>query len=504
MAAHPSPATRWRPPSHFVLLRPFLLAGLASCSWIANGFKVGPDYEQPEAAVAPEWIDYQVANLERTDVDLGQWWTVFHDPILERLIAEAREQNLGLKASLARVAEAAAQLGIARGEFWPQQQAIAGSFTRSKNSTINNVPVLDEWASSYSLGAQFGWELDLWGRFRRSIEASEAELQATQADHDDATVLLLAEVANTYLRYRTFQERLAAAQRNLEIQQGNFDLTVLRRDAGAVSDRDVEQARLVLESTRASIPLLEQGRREANNSLCVLRGMPPADLTAELGATGTLPTLPAQVAIGAPANLLRRRPDIRSAERQLAAQSARIGVAESDFYPHLSLVGGIGVEAAKAGDLFDTPASLIGFIGPTFRWDVLNYGRFENNVEAQQQRFEALTHLYRNAVLRASQEAEDAIASFLNSQKRTASLQASRDAADRALQITLDQYREGAVDFTAVFLFQERLTDEDDALAAARGDIATSLVALYRSLGGGWHMPKPESEPEPEPEPEAP
>jgi NodT family efflux transporter outer membrane factor (OMF) lipoprotein len=474
-----------------LLLQSVLLAGLTSCSWIANGFKVGPEYADPGAGVAPEWIDYQSASLIRDEADLTQWWTVFHDETLDRLIAEARHQNLGLKASMARVAEAAAQLGIARGELWPQEQAIGGDATRSKVSTKNSVPVLDEWASSYSLRAQFGWELDLWGRFRRSIEAAEADLQATQADHDDATVLLLAEVADAYLRYRTFQERLAAAQRNVEVQQHNYDLAVLRRNAGVVTDRDVEQAKQVLESTRASIPLLEQGRREANNALCVLRGMPPVDLTPELGATGTIPAVPPQVAIGAPANLLRRRPDIRSAERQLAAQSARIGVAESDLYPHLSLVGGLGVEAASSGHLFDTPASIIGFIGPTFRWDLLNYGRFENNIEAQQQRFEALTHLYRNAVLRASKEAEDSIASFMHSQQRAASLQLSRDAADRALQITLDQYREGTIDFTAVFLFQERLTEEEDALAAARGDIATSLVALYRSLGGGWQVPAP-------------
>jgi NodT family efflux transporter outer membrane factor (OMF) lipoprotein len=469
-----------------------LLPLLASCGlgrWLANGFKVGPNYEQPEAQVAIDWIDYQEPDLARTEVDLSQWWTVFHDPVLDRLIHEARQQNLGLKASLARVAEAAALLGIARSELFPQEQALTGSYQANKFSTVGTTPVPDAWVSSYALGAQFGWELDLWGRFRRSIEAAEASLQATQADHDDATVVLLGEVAASYLRYRTFQERLAAARRNVEIQQGNYELTVLRRDAGVVTDRDVHMAKQVLEQTQSLIPSLEQGRREANNALCVLRGMPPQDLTDELGAAGTIPALPVQVAVGAPADLLRRRPDIRSVERQLAAQSAQIGVAESDLYPHLSLTGGLGVAAAGSGNLFDTPASLFGFIGPTFRWDVLNYGRFENNIEAQQQRFEQLLNLYRNAVLQASREAEDSIASFLNSQKRASSLQLSRDAADRALQITLDQYREGTVDFTAVFLFQGTLAEQDDALADARGNIALSLVALYRSLGGGWQLP---------------
>ncbi|MBX3463568.1 MAG: efflux transporter outer membrane subunit [Planctomycetes bacterium] len=468
---------------------PLLLGACGLGRWLENGFKVGPEYAQPGAEVADEWIDYQEPGLVRDEADLSQWWQVFEDPVLARLIAEARQQNLGLQASLARVAEVAARLGIAKGEFWPQSQAIEGAFSRNKFSGAGNFPIADQWASSWSLGVSIGWELDLWGRYRRSIEAAEADLQATQADYDDAVVLLLGEVAATYMRYRTFQERLAAAQRNTAIQQANYELAVLRRDAGAVSDRDVEQAKQVLEQTRARIPVLELGLREANNALCVLRGAPVRDLADELGREGTIPTLPAQVAIGVPADLLRRRPDIRSAERQLAAQSARIGVAESDLFPHLSLFGGLGVEAAASGDLFDTPTSLVGFIGPSFRWDVLNYGRFENNIEAQQQRFEQLIQRYRAAVLQADREAEDSIAAFLFSQRAAASLQQSRDAADRALQITLDQYREGAVDFTAVFLFAGTLADQDDALASARGSIALGLVALYRSLGGGWQLP---------------
>jgi NodT family efflux transporter outer membrane factor (OMF) lipoprotein len=488
------------------LLALILLPGLSACGlgrWLSNGFKVGPNYAEPEAQVAPEWIDYQAPNIARTESDLSQWWTVFKDPMLDRLIAEAWQQNLGLKASLARVAEAAAQLGIARGEIWPQQQQVTGSYSANKLSTLGGTPVIgSQWVSNLTLGVQVGWEIDLWGRYRRSIEAADADLQATQADHDDATVVLLSAVAADYLRYRIFQERLAAARHNVEIQQSNYDLVVARRDAGAVSDRDVNMAKQVLEGTRSLVPTFEQGIREANNALCVLRGQPPHDLTGELGATGAIPALPAQVAVGAPADLLRRRPDIRSAERQLAAQSARIGVAESDLYPHLSLVGGLGVTAANSGHLFDTPSSVFGFIGPTFTWDVLNYGRFENNIEAQQQRFEQLTYRYRDAVLRASQEAEDSIASFLHSQERAGSLQLSRDAADRTLQITLDQYREGTVDFTPVFLFASTLAQQDDALADARGNIALSLVALYRSLGGGWHLPAP---PEPHAdEPEAP
>jgi NodT family efflux transporter outer membrane factor (OMF) lipoprotein len=472
----------------------FLLPPLASCGlgrWLTNGFKVGPEYVEPTVPVAPEWIDYQDPRLTRTEVDLSRWWQSLSDPLLDQLIAEAAQQNLGLQASLARVADAGYQLGITRGEFWPQQQSISGSQASIKTSDANNSAFGDSHFRNWQLGVSASWELDLWGRYRRSIEAAEADLQATQADHDDATVLLLSEVAGTYVQYRTYQERLVAARRNLEIQQGNFEITRLRFEAGAVSERDVHMAKQVLEQTRAFIPELEQGLRQANNALCVLLGLLPHDLKGRLGETGAVPAVPATLALGVPAELLRRRPDVRSAERQLAAQSARIGLAESDLYPHLSLTGGLGVEAARASDLFDTPGSLSGFIGPTFRWDVLNYGRFENNIAAQEQRFELLTFRYREAVLQASREAEDAISGFLKAQERAAAFALSRDAADRALQITMDQYREGTVDFTAVFLFAGTLAEQDDALADARGSIALNLIAIYRSLGGGWQQPAP-------------
>lgn len=490
----PSPSrSRLAVASSVVCVLP-LLGSCGLVRWLENGFKVGPEYVEPDIRIDSEWIDYQSENIARTDADLTEWWRVFEDPVLDRLITEARAQNLGLQASLARIAQAAAQLGIARGEIWPQEQAIEGAVTRNKFSGADVAPAFDQWASHWSLGVSIGWELDLWGRYRRAIEAAEGDLQATQADHDDGVVLLLSEVAASYLRYRTFQARLAAARRNVEIQLANYELTVLRRDAGAVTDRDVAMSKQVLEQTRALIPVLEQGLREANNSLCVLRGLPPRELSEELGVA-PIPPLPVQVAVGMPADLLRRRPDLRSVERQLAAQSARIGVAESDLYPHLSLFGGIGVAAAHSGDLFDTPTSLVGFVGPSFRWDVLSYGRFENNIEAQQARFEQLELLYREAVLQAQREAEDSVAAFLFSQQQAASLQESRDAADRALQITLDQYREGTVDFTAVFLFAGTLAEQDDALAAARGSIAQSLVLLYRSLGGGWQLPAPAEAP---------
>jgi outer membrane protein TolC len=256
-----------------------------------------------------------------------------------------------------------------------------------------------------------------------------------------------------------------------------------------------------LEETEALIPALEIGRRQAANRLCVLMGMPPRDLDAILGAGSGIPVTPTDVVVGVPADLVRRRPDVRRAERLVAAQSARIGVAMSDLYPHFSVLGTIGVEAENFGDLFKS-GSMIGEISPGFRWDILNYGRLVNNVRVQDARFQELAYAYQDQVLVAGQEAEDAIISFLKSQEQARHLAASVIAAGRTVEITNEQYNQGAIDFTSVFVFQENLTDQQDEFAIAQGDIALSLIAVYRALGGGWQIrlgggetPVPLSEP---------
>jgi outer membrane protein TolC len=244
----------------------------------------------------------------------------------------------------------------------------------------------------------------------------------------------------------------------------------------------------VLEQTRALIPQLEIGVRQSNNALCVLLGMPPRDLAEILGRTGAVPATPRDAAAGIPVDLIRRRPDLRRAEREVAAQSARIGVAEADFYPRLSLIGTLGVSAEQFGDMFDTPGAMSAGIAPEFRWDVLNYGRILNNVRVQDARFQQLAFAYQEAVLRAGREAEDAMVSYVKNQEQADRLAASVDAAVRTYTITFDQYRLGAVDFTPVFLFQTTVTDQQDQLAVAKGNVALSLIDLYRSLGGGWEM----------------
>jgi outer membrane protein TolC len=235
------------------------------------------------------------------------------------------------------------------------------------------------------------------------------------------------------------------------------------------------------------IPELEIGKRQAANRLCILLGMPPRDLDAMLGAGSGVPVAPSDVVVGVPADLLRRRPDVRRAERMVAAQSARIGIAVSDLYPHLSVLGTIGIEAEQFGDLFRS-GSMIGEISPGFSWDILNYGRLVNNVRVQDARFQELAYGYQNQVLSAGQEVEDAIVAFLRFQEQAQHLGESVRAAARPVEITDEQYNEGAVDFTTVYVFQQNLTEQQDAFAVAQGNIAQSLIDVYRALGGGWQI----------------
>jgi NodT family efflux transporter outer membrane factor (OMF) lipoprotein len=418
---------------------------------------------------------------------LTAWWTVFNDPILDSLIQTAYQQNLTLRAAGARILEARALRGIAVGNLFPQEQFAFGEYSRIKVSENIANPPPSVWFSEWTFGLSGTWELDFWGRYRRAIESADAELEASVEDYDDVLVVLLSDVAATYVEYRTFQQRLIYARANADIQRRSFQLATDKFQAGATTERDTHQARQIYEETEALIPFLEIGRRQAANRLCILLGMPPRDLDAILGTGSGIPTTPREVVVGVPADLVRRRPDVRRAERLVAAQSARIGVAVSDLYPHFTVLGTIGVEAEQFGDLFKS-GSMIGEISPGFRWDILNYGRLVNNVRVQDARFQELAYLYQDQVLVAGQEAEDAIVAFLRSQEQAEHLGASVESAVRTVEITNEQYNQGAIDFTPVFVFQENLTQQQDQFAVAQGNIALSLVEIYRALGGGWQI----------------
>jgi len=448
---------------------------------------VGPDYEEPAAPLASEWMDLGDPELKREAADYSAWWTVFEDPELDTLIERAYEQNLSLRIAGIRVLQAQAARGISIGELYPQLQQAVGSADRVALSKQTAIPTSDRHFSDWRSGIDAAWELDLWGRFRRGIEAADASLLATVASYDDVLVSLVAEVAAAYVEIRTFQERLAAVRENVQVQERSYQIADVRFRNGAVSELDVQQAKSLLRDTQAQIPQLESSIRQAENTLSFLLGMPPRDLRDLLGDAKPIPEPPAQVAVGIPAELLRRRPDIRAAEREVAAQSARIGVAASELYPHFALTGSVGLAADNFDDMFSS-GSFEGFGGPGFNWSVLNYGRLRNNVRVQDAAYQQRVVNYENAVLRAQREVEDAIAAYLGSKDEVVFLSEGAQAAGRSVDLAALQYREGAVDYSRVLDSQTIKTRVDDRLASTLGVVDLSLIALYKALGGGWEL----------------
>jgi len=471
-------------------------SGCGLSHWIHNGFKVGPEYCcPPQVAVEETWIEGD-PQLIPCPPDYPDWWAAFDDPILNDLIQTAYQQNLSLREAGWRVMQARAQHAIVSANLFPKTQQGFADFERIQESKSVALPAplraFDEWSTGFSLS----WELDVWGRFRRSIASADAQVEVSVADYDAILLSLIAEVATAYNDYRTFQHRLEYAQSNVYIQEESLKLTQEKADAGKTGYTSVHLAKSNLESTRAIIPALEIGRRQAANRLCTLLGIPTRDLKAELG-TGNIPAIPPEVgvAVGIPAELLRRRPDIRAAERAIAAQSEQIGIAVAELYPHFSINGQIALESEEFSQLF-TSASTSGAIGPSIRWNLLNYGRVINNVRLQGFGLEELVASYRNTVLTANQEVEDAMVAFLRNQDRVRFLEAAEKETEEALRLLRIAFDDDAVDFTGVFILQGDLVSKQDQLAQARGDVAASLINLYKALGGGWEIRCPGFQPQ--------
>jgi NodT family efflux transporter outer membrane factor (OMF) lipoprotein len=482
-----------------------LLLLLAGCTtprdYVANGLKVGPNYGRPPAPVAKDWVDAADIRVRKESDDLSKWWTAFKvpgnndnlepDPVLNGLICYAYNQNLTLRQAGFRVLEARAQLGITTGQFFPQVQNIQADYNRNISSLkdANRTLLANRYFSQFDLGFNLAWELDFWGRFRRAIESASKSLDASVENYDDVLVTLLGDVATNYVQMRTFEQRIVYAKKNVDIQRATLKIAEAKNQGGVVAGLDVIQARSILEQTQAEIPELEISLRQTINQLCVLLGIPPEDLRARLGTPPKelIPTAPVDVAVGIPADLLRRRPDVRRAERQAAAQSAQIGVAEADFYPHISISGTIGYSAAQFKDLF-TSNAVTGSIGPSFQWNILNYGRILNNLRLQDATFNELVTVYQNTVLNANQEAENGLVTFLRGQERTKYQKLSVDDAEKAVTIVMAQYEAGTVDFTRVTQIQQNLVLQQDTLAQAQGEIALGLITVYKALGGGWQI----------------
>jgi len=459
--------------------------------YLSNGFKVGPNYGRPPAQVAPHWIDAGDKRVRQESGDLSKWWVVFNDPVLNDLICCAYQQNLTLREAGFRVLQARAQLGIAVGTFFPQTQNMTGdyqhiAFSTQKANTRFTGLQLNQFFSQWDYGFNIGWELDFWGRFRRAIEAGCASLDASIEDYDDVLVTLLGDVASNYVQLRTTQKRIEYARANVAIQRDTVRIAEARYKAGTAGILDVRQSKSILAQTEAQIPELQISARQSANQLCILLGIPPIDLEAKIGAA-PIPTAPTEVAAGIPADLLRRRPDVRRAERQAASQSAQIGVAVAEFYPHISINGAIG-QSSEYFTHFFVPTALQASIIPGFQWNILQYGRIANGVALQKARFQELVLAYQQAVLNASREVENGLVTFLRAQERTQFQTESVDEALEAVKLVGNQYKVGTVDFTRVTQVQQSLVQQQDTLAQAQGEIGQGLIQVYRALGGGWEI----------------
>jgi len=487
-----------------------LLVSLLAASVSLSGCMIGPDYVRPDTKLAPGWTDTgssdpsndgshadpsstSEAATTHTDRTQRDWWRVFDDPVLTQLVDTAYQQNLTLLAAGVRVLEARAQLGIALGEFFPQQQSVSAKYSYDRIPLTVPYNLIDNTYQQALFGAQAAWELDLWGKIRRGIQSADAAFLASVAEYDDVLVTLLGDVASTYVKIRTIEAQLRIAHENVAKQEQALTIARNRFRAGVVSKRDVYQAENVLGQTRASIPALEIDLRQASNALCVLLGLPPGGADAVLaGEPSRIPVAPAQVAAGIPSDLLRRRPDVRKAELDATAQNAQIGFAKADLLPALSLIGNVGTLASDIGkgslsDVF-TGRSVSSSIGPAVQWNVLNYGQITNNVRVQDAKLQALLVEYQNTVLTAQRDVENGLVAFVKSREQTIYLEESTVAAEGALTIALNQYKEGTADFTTVLVAEENLYSAQSDLAQARGNVSLGLINAYRALGGGWEI----------------
>jgi NodT family efflux transporter outer membrane factor (OMF) lipoprotein len=463
--------------------------------YVRNGFKVGPNYQTPAAPVESAWIDDQNKQLISYQEPYWDWWRVFQDPVLDMLVQDAHRQNLTLREAGFRIQESRARRQVAFGNLFPQSQTVYGSYQHRQISKATGItaggggglPGSPRAFDVYTAGAQLAWELDFWGRFRRAVIQADAELDASVEDYDDVLVMLIGDVAQAYIEIRVAQQRIRYAEANVRSQTVTYEKEAFRGEAGAASPLNVAQARTNLAQTEANVPQLKTDLRRAQNRLCILLGIPPADLNQMLDNNRAIPSAPARVAIGIPADLLRRRPDVRRAERLAAAQSERIGITEAAMYPAFTINGNIFVQANQLSNLF-TPQATAGNIGPSFSWNLLNYGRIWNTTNAEEALFLQRVTAYQTEVLNAQREAEDAITGFLNAEEQVRILRVGVDNAVKARDLTTLLYSKGAERYDRLFIAELFLTQQQDSLALAEGAVAANLVELFRALGGGWQL----------------
>ena len=469
-------------------LRPLLCSvtlALAGCTTL------GPDFTPPRTDWEEGWTSPTLARLAPPPggADNTLWWRQFKDPALDALISAAMAENRDLKVSGLRVLEARAQLGIANAGLKPQ--LIEGTASAGYGANAPDfAPIGKSDFAFASAGANAAWELDFWGRFRRGVESADANYFANVANFDDFAIILRAEVARLYISYRTTEAQLKITQENAALQKRSVEITEVLFRNGAEGELDVVQARTQYLATIAAIPQLEAGLQQTRNAITELLGRPPGPLPELALGPQALPTTPAGITLELPADLLRRRPDVRAAAYRAAAQSAQIGIAQSELYPSLALTGSIGVTTTSLGGASNIVT--LG-VGPALRWNLFDFGRIHGNVQVQDARLEQALQAYQQQVVSAAREVDSAAIAFVKSHEEDVILDQSQQAAKRALDIAQTGYREGFNDFQRVLDAQAALFRQQESFVTNRGQHASDLIAVYKAIGGGW-LPSAESD----------
>ncbi len=454
--------------------------GLSGC------FKVGPDYKKPQVTVPSTWRqDMLKADpaLVPEPTKIKRWWEIFNDPILNQLIKVADANNYDIRIAVARVEEAWAQIGVVSGQRMPQID-VKGSFNRQRTSENGQYPggdLFNEYTSQ--IGAT--WEIDLFGRIKRQIAAAKANFEATRELKTDVMISVYAQVARAYITLRTAQFRLSTSLNNIESQREIVDLTRTRFKYGLASDLDVAQSEQVLAISESTLPPLRTQINTSIHALSVLLGKPPAKLKDLLAPEKPIPMLPQRITVGIPMDLIRRRPDIRAAERFLAAQTEQIGIATTYLYPRLSIAGFFGFLSTDATDAFHWSSRAFS-VGGGLNWNIFNGGSVRSLIKVEDARTKQALLKYEKTILKALKEVEDALVRYANGERRVIDLQHSVEVAKRTLDLSLTLYKEGLKDFQSTLDAERVLFEAENSLAEAEGATAINLVNLYRALGGGW------------------
>jgi outer membrane protein, multidrug efflux system len=458
-----------------------------------TGCMVGPDYRRPETAVPAAWNGLDATGPAGTSVtnaqpaDLVAWWKNFGDPTLTNLVERAIQANLDVRLAQARLRQARATRGVVAAGLWPEIDAMA-SYRNSRSGGSSAGPSAGAGSGSrdlFQIGLDSAWELDIFGGVRRNIEASDADIQTAEEDRRDVLVSLAAEVATNYLNLRGFQQQIGIVSSNLAAQQHTAEITRKRHEAGFVSGLDVANANSQVAATKSQLPVLESAAQAAIYSLSVLLALQPAALAGELVTTRPIPPTPPEVPVGIPSELLRRRPDIRKAESQVHAATARIGVATADLFPRFSLTGSLGLSNAELLSITDWSSRFWTF-GPTVSWPIFDAGRIRWNIEVQNALQEQALLSYEKAILTALKDVETALVSYVKEHEHNRILSEEVGYNRKAVDLSMQLYVGGRIDFLNVLIAQRALFLSEEALVQSTRNLSTYLIALYKALGGGW------------------